>query len=165
MIDYNDITFHKKIVTEYYDKVNSGIYNGNKYIKQVEGKGWGVFANVNFKEGDIIEFCRAHIMPLREEIIKIPCLEKFCYWADCGCDRCLKEGQRPVVVLGYGSLYNSVSSKEMRNTAYIQYLNINLQIFIADRDIKKNEELVCFHGEKFFKKWCTREIIMPDTEY
>lgn len=109
------------------------------HIRNSPGKGRGVFASVDFKEGAIIKVCP--VIPLSEEDfkkLKGTTLENYPFsW----------NGEGTCIVLGYGSLYNH---SDTPNIAWVDWVD-NVKIFYALRDIKKGEELFFNYNNKEYQ--------------
>ncbi len=101
-------------------------------VKKVRGLGLGVFANKNFKRGNLIEKCPVLLCPglylLRNHLFS---------WS---------KGRR-VIALGNGSLYNHSFSP---NAVYHHDYKNKCIRFFARRNIKKGEEIrVNYNGNPF----------------
>jgi hypothetical protein len=129
----------------------------NLYIKQVEGKGRGVFSKEDIKAGDIVEISPVFIISgisnnynIKEEheyringlkrwtsdktIMPLELNDYSFSWSFL-----TKNGKKDeCIALGYGSLYNSANPANMRYEADEKNLNI---LFIAVIDIPKDTEL------------------------
>ena len=127
----------------------------NLYIKEVPGKGRGVFSKKDIKAGEIVEFSPVFIVSgtfsdyPEEHEYRLNGLKKyasktiilpqeiknhyFC-WSDL-----TKNGKKDhCIALGYGSLYNAANPSNMRYEADEKNLNL---LFIAVVDIYKDIEL------------------------
>lgn len=69
-------------------------------VKDSPGKGRGVFAQRNFKKGEVIETCPVIVLPAKE-IDSLELTQLYNYYFAWGPDS--KDG---AIALGYGSLYN-----------------------------------------------------------
>lgn len=129
----------------------------NLYIKQVEGKGRGVFSKEDIKAGDIVEISPVFIISGTSNNYNIK--EEHEYRIN-GLKRCTSDktimplevddysfgwsfltqnGKKDqCIALGYGSLYNSANPANMKYEADEKNLNI---LFIAVIDIPKDTEL------------------------
>lgn len=127
------------------------------YIKEVEGKGRGVFSKIDIKAGEIVEISPVFVISgiynklgideKHEYLINglkkfdddraiMPFeLKNYCFnWSNLTMD-----GKKDYcVALGYGSLYNSANPSNMKYEADKKNLNI---LFIAVSDIPKDTEL------------------------
>ena len=102
------------------------------YIDAAPGKGRGVFAAKDFKEGEIIEVCPVIIVPGGEtKLMDDSIMSDYVFeWTE--------EPETYAVVLGYGSIYNH--SNEPNAEFDTDYEN-HTMVFSAIRDIKKGEEI------------------------
>ena len=105
------------------------------YIKQTsDGKGRGVFAAKDFRQGELIE-C-APVLVIERPFKKLPPrLQHVVYhW------QALTDGKEPgsALVYGYGSLYNHNNPANIRYQADTEQ---QAMVYVAARDIAKDEEL------------------------
>jgi SET domain-containing protein len=100
------------------------------YVKKVKGKGRGVFAKVDFAEGDVIEQVPVLLIPVKTLVggRDNPVLKKYFYEWD---------SENVAVCLGFGSLYNH----SYEPNAYYEHGSM-VMIYRALRDIAKDEEIV-----------------------
>lgn len=127
------------------------------YIKEVEGKGRGVFSKIDIKAGEIVEISPVFVISgnynnygIEEKheymvnglkrvtsdrtIIPLEMNDYHFNWSEL-----TKDGKKDhCIALGYGSLYNSANPSNMRYEADKKNLNI---LFIAISDIPKDTEL------------------------
>jgi uncharacterized protein len=101
-------------------------------VKESPGKGKGVFAQKNFKIGEVIETCPVIVLP-PEEVEILDHTQLFNYNFVWGAD-----SKEAAIALGYGSLYNHSYSP---NAKYQKDFDNNLINYICIRDIKKSEEI------------------------
>ena len=112
----------------------------NLIIKQskIKGAGRGVYANKNYKQGEIVETC-----PMIEvDINTTPddhILQDYIF------DHITDENKR-VLVFGYGSMYNH---SDDYNVDYDQTQE-NTMVYTANRDIQKGEELYISYGDDYW---------------
>lgn len=107
-------------------------------VKYFKGKGRGIIAINNIKKGTIIERAPVIILPDSDwKHIKRTELDNWnFYWN--------KKGDF-VIVLGYGSLYNHSYTP---NAYYLPDFKNKEMLYIALKDIKKNEEiLINYNGD------------------
>ena len=101
-------------------------------VREVAGKGRGVFARRAFPPGGLIERCP--VIGLDEEHwehVDRTVLETYCFkWGE--------RLERPAVVLGYGSLYNHSFEP---NAFYARVPALQVIDFIALREIAPGEEV------------------------
>jgi SET domain-containing protein len=103
------------------------------YIREVNGKGKGIFCARPILKSEIIEVCPVIIIPHNQvEIIHRTVLHDYYF---------LWSHQRAAIALGYGSLYNHSAHA---NAEYIMDFEAN-QLFIqAVKDIPQDTE-ICFN--------------------
>ena len=101
-------------------------------VKESPGKGRGIFAQRNFKKGEIIETCPVIVLP-PEEISSLELTQLYNYYFAWGPD-----SKEAAIALGYGSLYNHSYTP---NARYEKDFNRNLIKYICIRDIEKDEEI------------------------
>lgn len=110
-------------------------------VREVAGKGRGVFARRCFPPGGLIERCP--VIGLDEEHwehLDRTALEAYCFkWGE--------RLERPAVVLGYGSLYNHSFEP---NAFYARVPALQVIDFIALREISPGEEVkVNYNGNPY----------------
>lgn len=106
-------------------------------IKDVNGKGRGVFARQDIPDGTVIERVPVLVVPLPNVmgVDNDPVLSRFCFW---------RNRNTVAIALGYGSLYNH-SFKP--NATYEECDNASMQ-FRALRDIEAGEEItINYNGD------------------
>ena len=99
------------------------------YVRTVEGKGRGVFAQRLIRQGEILEQAPVIVLPTPEGAwIERTILFQYCYsWGD-----------TKALALGLGSLFNHSYHP---NTQYRREFDQHLIIYTALRDIAPDEEL------------------------
>lgn len=102
------------------------------FIKNVAGKGRGVFTDEDIEVGTLIEICPVIICPSQDRM-HIDETELFNYYFLWGDDHSLS-----ALALGYGSLYNH---SPKANTIYESYYEEAEIHFICHRPIKAYEEI------------------------
>ncbi len=110
-------------------------------VREVAGKGRGVFARRGFASGGLIERCP--VIGLDEEHwehVDRTVLETYCFkWGE--------RLERPAVVLGYGSLYNHSFEP---NAFYARVPALHAIDFVALREIAPGEEIkVNYNGNPY----------------
>lgn len=100
-------------------------------VKKTSQKGRGIFAEVDFKKGDIIEVCQLILMDLKDVH---GALEAYVYHYS---------GDTAAIALGNGSLYNHA---EDPNCEF--YFNYTKKVLIlrAIKSIKKGQEITLNYG-------------------
>ena len=101
-------------------------------VKESSGKGRGVFAEKNFKEGEIIETCPVIVFPA-EEVDALESIQLSNYYFAWGA-----ASEEAAIALGYGSLYNHSYTP---NATYQKDFDNSLLKYICIREIQKNEEI------------------------
>ncbi|HHV24204.1 MAG TPA: SET domain-containing protein-lysine N-methyltransferase [Methanosarcina sp.] len=101
-------------------------------VKNSPGKGRGVFAQRNFKKGEVIESCPVIVLPA-EEIDTLELTQLYNYYFAWG-----PESKDAAIALGYGSLYNHSYTP---NARYYKDFDNSLLKYVCIRDIQKNEEI------------------------
>jgi uncharacterized protein len=104
-------------------------------IREVEGKGRGVFTSKAFRKGELLEVCPVLVFnPVERELLDQTLLYNYMFiWGD--------DDAQSALALGYGSMYNHSSTPNVRYLA--DYETGTLEIH-AYRDIAAGEEL-CFN--------------------
>jgi SET domain-containing protein len=106
-------------------------------IKQIKGKGRGVFARRAIRKGEVIESVPVLIMTSEEyeEGLSKTLLKNYCFgW---GTDQV-------ALALGYGSLYNH----SYRPNARYEDIGTQTKDFVAVRDIAEGEEITVNYNGK-----------------
>ncbi|MGI5992615.1 MAG: SET domain-containing protein [Methanosarcina sp.] len=101
-------------------------------IKNSPGKGRGVFAQRNFKKGEVIESCPVIVLPAKE-IDTLELTQLYNYYFAWGPD-----SKDAAIALGYGSLYNH---SYMPNARYYKDFDNSLLKYVCIRDIQEDEEI------------------------
>lgn len=107
-------------------------------VKRTSGKGLGVFALKDFKEGEIIESCPVLIFDTKgRKNLEKTLLSHYVYpW---------RSTRGAALVFGYGSIYNHSYSP---NADWKQNFKTNSMVYRAIKDINKGEEItVNYNGE------------------
>lgn len=108
------------------------------YIKEVEGKGRGVFSNEAIEENEIIEFCPMIILPSRDQphIDHTKLYDYYFLWGE--------SQDKLGIALGYGSLYNHDYSP---NAKYDTYFEEEIMVVRALRRIAPHEEITISYNQ------------------
>lgn len=101
-------------------------------VKESPGKGRGVFAQRNFKEGEVIETSPVIVLSA-EEIDSLELTQLYNYYFAWGPD-----SKNAAIALGYGSLYNHSYTP---NARYYKDFDNRLLKYVCIRDIQKDEEI------------------------
>ncbi len=108
------------------------------YIDKSPIHGWGVFAKEIIKEGEIIEECPIFTLPISKGEVTSLLIDYRFNWPQ-GTDP-----EEQVIPWGYGCLYNHSKNA---NSYWISNLEKRTFIFIANRNIYPNEEIVTWYGD------------------
>ena len=113
--------------------------------------GYGVFAKENIVVGDRIEECW-YMRILHDDHVHAP-LQAYTFK--------LKNETGPedahCLLFGYGSLYNCSETADTANVEVILNNEIDLFVFTAVKDIRKNEELCIYYGDYFWEWYNTQK--------
>jgi len=101
-------------------------------VKESPGKGRGVFAQRNFKKGEVIEISPVIVFSA-EEIDSLELTQLCNYYFAWGPD-----SKDAAIALGYGSLYNHSYTP---NARYYKDFDNSLLKYVCIRDIRKDEEI------------------------
>lgn len=107
-------------------------------IREVPGKGRGVFALEAIPEGTVIEECPVIVVPEEElQLLGATILSNYFFrWGPCE--------DEAAIALGYGSLYNHAREP---NAVYVRKYEARVLAFVSLREIKASEEItVNYHG-------------------
>jgi hypothetical protein len=127
------------------------------YIKETEYKGLGVFASREIEEGEIIEYCHAIVLNWKQKYIHDASIKKYAYWHNCNCQDCNIHGRTGLLLLGNGSVYNSSDLAELKNANFFVFPGLHLGIFIANENIKKDQEILTWWGQGYYDFWCKKK--------
>jgi len=108
------------------------------YIDKSPIHGLGVFAKEIIKEGEIIEECPIFTLPISKGEVTSLLIDYRFNWPQ-GTDP-----EEQVIPWGYGCLYNHSKNA---NSYWISNLEKRTFIFIANRNIYPNEEIVTWYGD------------------
>ena len=123
-------------------------------IRQSGVKGLGVFADKDYKKGEILDYCHCIVLDWKGKYHGDSEIKRYAYWDNCGCRDCLTHGKKGAILLGTGSIVNSSDTFENANV-YMQHLfKFKLVVVEASKDIKAGEELEAWHGEDYYNNWC-----------
>lgn len=100
------------------------------YLKEITGKGRGIFAAKDFKKGELVETAPVIVLPDEDiELIDKTALADYYYkWGD----------SHFALVLGYGSLYNFSAAP---NLSFKPDLKDKVMLYRARKNIRKDQEL------------------------
>lgn len=123
------------------------------YIKEVKGKGRGVFCNKMIAAGEIIEVCPVIIVPADN----VPAIQETSL-ADYSFNFS-KEEKTLSLVMGFGSVYNYA---RFPNALYVLNPKLRIMIYSAYEDIPAHTEItINYSGEygRDYSKWFTDRTI------
>jgi len=121
-------------------------------IKPAGKKGRGVFADKDFKEGDIIETCPVIFLSGNDDEL-LSQTKLFNYVFSWEVDGCVGSA----VALGLGSLFNHSYNP---NAVYIKHMDKGLIEFRVLKDIKQGEEIVTnYNGDPNSKDLIWFEVL------
>jgi hypothetical protein len=148
----------KKIEKEWLQIKKDGYTSGaDIYIKETEYKGLGVFANREIKAGEIIEYCHAIVLDWRQKYIHDASIKKYAYWHTCSCLDCKMHGGTGLILLGCGSIYNCSDLEDLKNADFYLFPGLNLGLFKANKNIKKDQEILTWWGQGYYDFWCKKK--------
>lgn len=146
MIIDNDLKV--RIQYEWQQLKKTGYQNNKVYIKEIEPKGLGVFAKQDLKVGEVVEMCHTFTLEVPSKYIYDKSLTEYIL------PGFIKDEVHPSFAFGFGCIYNSSDTEFNRNVEWIVIPESRLSAFIANRDIKRDEELLAWFGEGFFLSRC-----------
>lgn len=120
---------------------NNILYNSSHIIDKssLENAGRGVFANKNYKKGEIVE-TSPYIILDKNTINTENLIQDYVF------DH-LTDSSKKILVFGYGSMYNHSTNY---NIDYEPDINNQCMIYIANKDIIKGNELFINYGEDYW---------------
>ncbi len=102
------------------------------YIKNVKGKGRGVFSRMSISKNALIEECPLIVLPTEEYgIVSSTHMVDYCFFFN-------REKEELAIVLGFGSIYNHAVSANAGHQIDKENKVMN---FYATTDIKAGEEI------------------------
>lgn len=122
----------------------TGYDNSHLYIKDVKNKGLGVFSKKDINPGDVVEYCHGIVMNTPRQYMHEKSISKYCYW----------KNDTGIMPLGYGPVYNSAEREFLSNTDYFIFIEDSLVVFVAQKFIPKDTEILVWWGEDYYKSWC-----------
>jgi len=114
----------------------------------------GVFADANFKKGEIVEICPCLILDkngadcMQDYVFHIPAVK-----VRVGAREVVKRGERYILPLGNGGLYNHLEAENGQNVSWYYDETSHCMVWVAEPqglDIVKNEELCFDYGEAYW---------------
>ena len=114
----------------------------NLYVKQVKGKGYGVFSSEDISKGSVIETCYCIKVGSQQS----PEIMDYAFNYPKG--KLLPEAEL-VLPLGFGCIYNhdEDNNADWQNSVRPYHFN-----FVALRDIKAHEEICTYYGSTYWEQ-------------
>jgi hypothetical protein len=126
----------------------TGYQNNKVYIKEIIPKGMGVFAKEDIKAGDIVEMCHTFVANIPSKFIQDQNMSEYFL------PGAINNETYPAFAFGFGCIYNSSETIENHNVDWAVIPESRLSFFIANKDIKRDEELLAWFGEGFYMSRC-----------
>lgn len=108
------------------------------YVDKSPIHGWGVFANVDIEEGEVIEECPVLTLPISKGEVTSLLIDYRFNWPQGN------DFEEQVVGLGYASLYNHSTNA---NAYWISDIIKKTFKFISNRKIYSGEEIFIWYGD------------------
>ncbi len=108
------------------------------YVDKSPIHGWGVFANVDIEEGEVIEECPVLTLPISKGEVTSLLIDYRFNWPQGN------DFEEQVVGLGYASLYNHSTNA---NAYWISDITKKTFKFISNRKIYSGEEIFIWYGD------------------
>lgn len=124
--------------------INNGVYPGSSKLKDA---GTGVFSNVNFNLGDLVE--RVPVLPIPIKDVSENILKDYVFMYD---------GENYGMALGYGAVYNHQNDP---NISYNYTKDKKFMEYRAIKEVNKGDELFVSYGLGW---WIHRNITPVDIE-
>lgn len=125
------------------------------YIKDVKGKGRGVFCSQSITSGEIIEVCPVIVVPAdNAAAIQNTKLAEYSFYFN-------REENILSLVMGFGSVYNYA---QYPNALYVLIQKSEKMIYTACKDIPAHTEIcINYSGEEGldYSKWFTDRGLVP----
>ena len=117
------------------------------YLKETQGKGMGVYAAEDIKEGELIEKC--YLIPVDTKVSELGMIYDYVF-------NYPQDGKFITLVLptGGGCVYNH---DDNHNAYWIDSEEDMHFDYIAKRDIKKDEEICTHYGENYWLQMADRK--------
>lgn len=147
-----DNEFKIRIQYEWLELKKKGYQNNKVYIKEIAPKGLGVFAKHDIKMGEVVEMCHTFTAEIPSKYIQDKNMSEYML------PGVVDKEAYPSFAFGFGCIYNSSESEELRNVEWVVIPESRLSAFIANRDIKQDEEVLAWFGEGFYKSRCLPNI-------
>lgn len=117
------------------------------YLKEVKGKGRGVFCSRDIASGETIEVCPVIMVPSTDvEVIQETSLSNYSFYFN-------KEENTLLLAMGFGSMYNH---SQYPNAVFILDRDRKTMIYTAYQDIPARTEITINYGGEYgcdYSKW------------
>jgi hypothetical protein len=143
-----DNDFKVRIQYQWQEAKKLGYQNNKVYIKDIPPKGVGVFAKEDIKAGEVAEMCHTFTAEIPSKYVQDKGMSEYML------PGFINNEAHPSFAFGFGCIYNSSDSENNRNVEWVVMPESRLSAFIANRDIKKDEELLAWFGEGFYMSRC-----------
>ncbi len=119
------------------------------YIKEIKGKGRGVFCNKHISKGETIEICPVIVVPATDiSAIEETKLANYSFYFN-------KEENTLSIVMGFGSMYNYA---QYPNAVYLLDRSSKTMTYTAYQDIPPHTEITINYSGEYgydYGKWFT----------
>jgi len=150
MIIDND--FKIRLQYQWQELKKKGYQNNRVYIKEIPPKGVGVFAKEDIKAGEVVEMCHTFTAEIPSKYIQDKGMSEYML------PGIVNNEAHPSFAFGFGCIYNSSDFESGRNVEWVVFPESKLSVFIANCDIKKDEELLAWFGDGFYQSRCFPNI-------
>jgi hypothetical protein len=108
----------------------------------------GIFATEDIESEELIERCPLVVLDFRTKYHKDMRLFEYLYTNKCPCKECDTHGPLMLLVMGYGMMYNH---QDTPNTTWEFKIKDKVADVVANRPIKKGEEIFASYGASYFR--------------
>jgi hypothetical protein len=143
-----DNDFKVRLQYQWQEFKKQGYQNNKVYIKEIPPKGLGVFAKEDIKAGEVAEMCHTFTAEIPSKYIQDKGMSEYML------PGVINNEAHPSFAFGFGCIYNSSESESERNVEWMVIPESRLSAFVANRDIKKDEELLAWFGDGFYISRC-----------
>lgn len=147
-----DNDFKIRVQYEWQQLKKTGYQNNKVYLKEVPPKGLGVFAKEDIKAGEVVEMCHTFTANMPSKYMQDNSISEYML------PGVIKDETYPSFAFGFGCIYNSSETEAGRNVEWMVIPESRLSVFVANRNIKRDEELLAWFGEGFFMSRCKPNI-------
>lgn len=125
------------------------------YLKNIKGKGRGVFCHTDLAEGEVIEVCPVIIIPAEEFApLSATAMMDYSFYFN-------KEEHTLSLAMGFGSMYNH---RQFPNAVYLLNREAKQLVFTARENIGAHTEICINYGGEYgidYNKWFIDRNIVP----